>query len=73
MGFLHKAVSTLFYPAVAAGKVVSAGGKKVESSIERLINDIVIFFQTSAGILLLGGVTAVLILAKNPKAALLLL
>ena len=71
MGFLHQAINVLFYPAVAAKKVVTGGGKKVESFIDKLINDIAIFIQSGLGILLIGGTTALLLLAKNPKLALL--
>lgn len=71
MGFLHKAISTLFYPAVAAGKVISSTGKKVESSFDSIINTIAIFFETSLGVLVIGGMTVVLLLAKNPRLALL--
>lgn len=71
MGFLHQAINVLFYPAVAAGKVISSGGKKAESFIDKLINDIVVFVQSGLGILLIGGTTALLLLAKNPRLALL--
>lgn len=73
MGFLHQAINVLFYPAVAAGKVVSSGAKKVESSFDRFINGIVMAVESSLGIILIAGTTALLLLAKNPKLALLAL
>lgn len=72
MGFLHKAINTLFYPAVTAGKVVSGAGKKVESSIDKMINTVVLFFQSGMALAILGGVSALLLLAKHPRALLLL-
>lgn len=71
MGFLHKAINTLFYPAVAAGKAISGAGKKVESGIDRILNTVVLFFQSGMAIAILGGTAALLLLAKNPKMLLL--
>jgi len=73
MGFLHKAINTLFYPAVAAGKAISSGGKKVESAFDGIVSGIAMFLETSMGVILLGGTVALLLLAKNPKLALLAL
>lgn len=73
MGFLHQAINALFYPAVVAGKVVSGGAKKAESAIDRLLDGIVMFVESSLGIILIAGTTALLLLAKNPKLALLAL
>lgn len=73
MGFLHTVVNTLFYPAVAAGKIISSGGKKVESAFDGIINAIEAFFQVSMGVVIIGGMTVMLLLAKNPKLALLAL
>lgn len=73
MGFLHQAINILFSPAIAVGKVVSSGAKKVESSFDRFINGIVVAVESSLGIILIAGTTALLLLAKNPKLALLAL
>lgn len=73
MGFLHKAINVLFAPAIAAGKIVSGGAKKAESGIESLINGVVMFVESSLGVILLAGTTVILLLAKNPRLALLAL
>lgn len=73
MGFLHKAVNAIFYPAVVAGKVASSAGKKVESVFDGILDTIVMFVESSLGLLLIGGTTALLLLARNPKMALLAL
>lgn len=73
MGFLQKTLKTLFYPATAAAKAISSGGKKVESVFDGILDGIAMFFETGMGIVLLGGTVALLLLAKNPKLALLAL
>lgn len=73
MGFLHQAINVLFYPAVAAGKIVTSGAKKAESALDKLLDGIVMFVESGLGIILIGGMTALLLLAKNPKLALLAL
>lgn len=73
MGFLHQAVNVMFAPAIAAGKILSAGGKKVESVFDGIVDTIASIFETAAGLIIIGGVTVVLLLAKNPRLALLAL
>lgn len=73
MGFLSGAINAIFYPAVMAGKVVSSGGKKVKSGIDNIIDTIESFFQISMGVVIIGGMTVLLLLAKNPRLALLAL
>ena len=73
MGFLSGAINAIFYPAVIAGKVVSGGGKKVKSGIDGIIDTIEAFFQVSMAFIIIGGTTVLLLLAKNPKLALLAL
>lgn len=73
MGFLSTAINAIFYPAVMAGKVVSSGSKKVKSGIDNIIDTVETFFQVSMGVIIVGGMTVLLLLAKNPKLALLAL
>ena len=73
MGFLSGAINAIFYPAIVAGKVVSGGAKQAKNGFESIIETIEAFFQVSMGVIIIGGMTVILLLAKNPKLALLAL
>ena len=67
MGFLSSTVNAIFHPL----NTVKSGVAKVESAFEQIINVIVGVFETSMGILVIGGTCVLLLLAKHPKLLLL--